>query len=137
MPAHTDDPALTDDAVVLAVPAKPEHVAVLRAAAGAVASRIEFSLDDIDDLRILIDEAASVLLAAGAQDQLHCRIVSQGESVSFRLSAQLPDEHQPHGEGFAWSILKALAHEVNRETVDGAHVIAVTRRRGPVLDPTA
>ena len=59
-----------DNSVTILVPAKPEHVAVLRAAAGVVASRLEFSLDDIDDLRILIDEAASVLLSSGASSAM-------------------------------------------------------------------
>ena len=49
-----------DNSVTILVPAKPEHVAVLRAAAGVVASRLEFSLDDIDDLRILIDDEPPV-----------------------------------------------------------------------------
>ena len=126
------DPAL--DAITISVPAKPEHVAVFRAAVGVVASRLEFSLDDIDDLRILVDEAASVLLNAGASQSLTCEIVTAEESVHFTLRARLPDGAEPHGVGFAWSILNALAHDVRSENVADEHVIAVSRNRGPVLD---
>ena len=124
------------NSVTLWVPANPEHVAVLRAATGVIASRLQFSLDDIDDLRILVDEAASVLLSAGASGQLRCVIETEDDAISFRLSAQLPDGQRPHGDGFAWSILKALAHKVSSESAPEEHVITVTRHRGPVLDPT-
>ena len=123
-----------DDAIKISVPAKPEHIAVFRAAVGVVATRLEFSLDDIDDLRILVDEAASVLLSSGARESLTCEIVTVEDSVHFTLRAQLPDGQQPHGEGFAWNILNALAHEVNTEQVAGEHLISVIRHRGPVLD---
>ncbi len=122
------------DTIKITVPAKPEHVAVLRAAVGVVASRLEFSLDDIDDLRILVDEAASVLLSSGATDSLTCELEAIDESVHFNLRARLPAGQQPHGEGFAWSILNALAHEVTSEIDSGEHVISVSRHRGPVLD---
>jgi serine/threonine-protein kinase RsbW len=127
-------PSNQHDAVHISIPASAEHVAVLRAAAGVVATRLDFSLDDIDDLRILIDEAASVLLMSGAIGRLECDLDATGDSVRFRLAGRLPDGQEPHGEGFAWSILHALAHEVSREVQDGSHVVAVTRLRGPVLD---
>ena len=122
------------DAITISVPAKPEHIAVFRAAVGVVASRLEFSLDDIDDLRILVDEAASVLLSSGASDSLTCEIVTVDDTVHFMLKARLPDGQQPHGEGFAWNILTALAHEVSTTVEAGENVIAVSRHRGPVLD---
>lgn len=121
-------------AVTIEVPAQAEYVAVLRAAAGVIASRLEFSLDDIDDLRILIDEAASVLLTAGAFGTLHCSIDAAGETVTLRLRAEVPEGSTSPEEGFAWSILRALAQDVRREVRDGQHVIAVTRSRGPVLN---
>jgi serine/threonine-protein kinase RsbW len=125
-----------DDVVRISVPAVPDQVAVLRAAAAVIATRQDFSLDDIDDLRILIDEAASVLLMSGATGQLECEIVAIDDSVSFALRGHLPDGREPHGEGFAWSILKALAHDVSSDVEDGTHVITVSRHRGPVLDIT-
>ena len=123
-----------DNVVRIDVPALPEHVAVLRAACGVVASRLDFSLDDIDDLRILVDEAASVLLSAGAQGRLRCEILADGDAVSLRLQARLPDGQLPHGEGFAWSILNALANEVTTSAEATDHTISVRRSRGPVLD---
>lgn len=121
-------------AVTIEVPAQAEYVAVLRAAAAVIASRLEFTLDDIDDLRILIDEAASVLLTSGAEGTLHCVIEAADETIRFQLRATLRSGATSPEEGFAWSILRALAHEVTSETDAAGQVIAVTRSRGPVLD---
>jgi serine/threonine-protein kinase RsbW len=120
--------------VAIEVPAEAEYVAVLRAAAGVIASRLQFTLDDIDDLRILIDEAASVLLTSGAEGALHCEIEAADDTIHFRLRAAVDGGAVTPDEGFAWSILRALAHEVTSESDNGEHVIAVTRSRGPVLD---
>ena len=131
----------TGSRVTIEIPAQAEYIAVLRAASGAIATRLDFTLDDIDDLRILVDEAASLLLSAGAAGVLRCDIDVdvdelnvEAATIRFQLQAQLPDGEAPHGEGFAWNILTALAHDVRMDVDDGAHVISVTRSRGPVLD---
>jgi len=126
--------------VSIEIPARAEFIAVLRAASAVIASRLDFTLDDIDDLRILVDEAASVLLSAGAEGSLRCEIDSVDEidsedaAITFRLHGRLLNGHSPHGEGFAWSILNALAHEVRLDADNDEHMISVTRSRGPVLD---
>lgn len=130
----SDNPVSEQGVVTLDVPARAEYVAVLRAAAGVIASRLEFTLDDIDDLRILIDEAASVLLTSGAEGTLHCEIEAAEDTISFRLTAAVTSDATSPEEGFAWSILRALAHEVSSETDERGQVISVTRSRGPVLD---
>jgi serine/threonine-protein kinase RsbW len=120
--------------VTIEVPAQADHLAVLRAAAGVIASRLGFSLDDIDDLRILIDEAASVLLTSGAEGTLLCEIEAADDTIRFRLTAAVTTASTAPDEGFAWSILRALANEVSSETDERGQVISVTRSRGPVLD---
>ncbi|MBV8602030.1 MAG: ATP-binding protein [Candidatus Eremiobacteraeota bacterium] len=45
--------------VELRIPAKAEWVAVARLAAAAVASRLRFSMDEIDDLKLAIAEACT------------------------------------------------------------------------------
>lgn len=52
--------------IVVSVPARPEFIGVLRSFAAVVASELRLSLDDIDDLRLAIDEAFTSLLGASA-----------------------------------------------------------------------
>lgn len=121
--------------VSLEIPAEAEYVAVLRAAASVIATRLDFSLDEIDDLRILVDEAASLLIVAGAQGNLHCAIDADGDSIALSISGDLPPGASVASDGFAWSIVRALAHQVASHASGTEHTIAVTRRRGPVLHP--
>ena len=46
-----------EDVVVLVVPADGSYLAVLRTATAGLAARLQFTLDEIEDLRIAVDEA--------------------------------------------------------------------------------
>src|SRR5688500_8363327 len=50
------------DVVVLRLPADGAYLSVLRTATAGLASRLDFTLDDIEDLRIAVDEACAMLL---------------------------------------------------------------------------
>src|SRR2546425_981063 len=52
----TSEPASMSDEVRLAVPATPEFVRLARVTAAGLASRLGFTFDDVDDLRLAIDE---------------------------------------------------------------------------------
>jgi serine/threonine-protein kinase RsbW len=51
------------DVVVLRLPAVGAYLSVLRTATASLASRLDFTIDDIEDLRIAVDEACAMLLA--------------------------------------------------------------------------
>lgn len=48
--------------VELTVPARSEHLRVLRLVSSSVASSLELDIDQLDDLRIAIDELCSLLI---------------------------------------------------------------------------
>ena len=52
-----------DDVVLLTVPADGGYLGVLRTATAGLAARLQFALDEIEDLRIAVDEACAMLLA--------------------------------------------------------------------------
>ncbi len=58
-----------DDQIQLELPASPEYGRVARIAAAHLALRRGFSLTEIDDLRLVMDEAAVMLLEAGRSDE--------------------------------------------------------------------
>jgi hypothetical protein len=53
------------DEVVLVVPAAPEYLRLARMTAAGLASRIGFTYDDVEDLRIAVDELCFVLVGSG------------------------------------------------------------------------
>src|SRR5713226_7556127 len=50
------------DFVQVRMPAEGAYLSVLRTAAAGLAARLDFTLDEIEDLRIAIDEACAMLL---------------------------------------------------------------------------
>ena len=79
------DSVTTRSDVELRLPADSAYVAVLRTATAGLAARLDFTLDDIEDLRIAVDEAcAMVLPQARADADLTAR------STSARASSPSP-----------------------------------------------
>ena len=54
------------DTVELTVPADPAYLSVLRTVIASLAAQRDFTLDEIDDLRIAVDEAGALLLPHAA-----------------------------------------------------------------------
>lgn len=62
-PSTIDSPAavVSGERVLLKLPAAPESVAIARLTASAMASRMGFTVDEVEDLRIAVSELCSVL----------------------------------------------------------------------------
>jgi len=54
----------TQDEVRLAVPATPEFLRLARVTASGLASRLGFSYDEVEDLRLAIDELCFILIGS-------------------------------------------------------------------------
>jgi len=119
-----------DDVVVLTVPADGAYLSVLRTATAGLAARLHFTLDEIEDLRIAVDEACAMLLAdAGPGAELSCRYdVADG---ALAVSVRVPGApvRVPGPDTFAWKVLTALAGEVSAETDGTVTTIRLTKRR--------
>lgn len=56
------------DQVTIAIPASPQYVQIVRLIAAGLASRLGFTLDEIDDLKIAVDELAAYLTGTQGRD---------------------------------------------------------------------
>src|SRR6266699_583394 len=61
-PAQADRDT-TRDHVTVCMPAEGAYLSVLRTATAGLAARLDFTLDEIEDLRIAVDEACAMLLS--------------------------------------------------------------------------
>ncbi len=129
------------DHVELTLPARPELLVLARMTAGALAARAEMAVDDIEDLRLAIDELclSAVGDARGGRLELRYDWDDSGMEVSctFRPSDSdgLSDSDRPSHPGeietsgtdtvgalptdLSERILDALVDEHGRENVDG------------------
>jgi serine/threonine-protein kinase RsbW len=115
--------------VELRIPADSAYLAVLRTATAGLAARLDFTLDDIEDLRIAVDEAcAMVLPQARADSDLTCSFQLAPTRLTVAVMAECENPRSPDRDGFAWTVLSALTSEV-RADVDGNR-LTVTLARG-------
>lgn len=120
------------DIVVLTLPASSAYLSVLRTATAGLAARLQFTLDEIEDLRIAVDEACAMLLAGGesVDTELNCRFVLATDQITVTVSVPADNPALPSRDTFAWQVLAALAGSVEASVVDGRLIIELTKRRG-------
>jgi serine/threonine-protein kinase RsbW len=130
MATHSQ-PAFDDDVVLLTVPADGGYLGVLRTATAGLAARLHFALDEIEDLRIAVDEACAMLLAIASKDaELQCRFAVTDDALTVEVtvttvhSARLPAE-----SSFAWKVLTALTTAAVAQVRDGRATIRLLTRR--------
>lgn len=113
------------------IPAAAEHVHVLRTVVAAVASRAGGSVDDLADLRLLVDEAATVLLrAAGGATLLSMTIEPRDPELQVELAVNAPGVEPPTTDGLSWHVLRGLADEVEALGSADGPAIRIRRRLG-------
>jgi serine/threonine-protein kinase RsbW len=98
--------------VSLRVPADGAYVSVLRTMTAGLAARLDFTVDDIEDLRIAVGEACALVLpvaAPGGDLEADFRQTSGTLTVSVRVPTERRAE--PDYESFAWQVLSTLATE--------------------------
>lgn len=125
--------APVDSEVVLTVPSQAAYVHVLRSVAASVAARLDLPVDDIDDLRMAIDEASSQLLMLGPSAgtlTLRLRSFEGGVEAVVSMDGTAPAGWPPPAfhDSLAWNVLSGLSDELSFELTGGAPAIRVVKR---------
>ncbi len=116
---------------MLRLPAQGAYLSVLRTATASLASRLNFTLDDIEDLRIAVDEACALLLSQAVEGaDLTCSFELSTDALAVTVSVPTLHGTPPPRDTFAWAVLSALAGEVDSTVdADGTVTIALLKRR--------
>ena len=104
--------------VELRLPAESAYVAVLRMTTAGLAARLDFTLDDIEDLRMAVGEACALVLERADPDgDLYAAFDLSDGSIRVSVSADSLGDSEPDVDSFGWQVLTALTNEVvtNRE----------------------
>lgn len=108
------------DEVELRLAADLTHLPVVRSVGANIATRADFDLDAIADLRLAIDEACSVLVARAMPGS---KIVCVFALVAgeFRFTGQVNSvvDSTPSTGTFGWRVLLTLADAAFTWTTDG------------------
>jgi serine/threonine-protein kinase RsbW len=146
-PTGREERLPAEDEVRLAVPATPEFLRLARLTASGVASRLGFSFDEVEDLRLALDELCFALIGtSGRAGQVEVRYaVVDGALEVQGVGAFEPEGPTPEPESSAddgrelalsdlsQQILAALVdkHSVYRDEAGQPCFRVIKRRHGP------
>ena len=115
--------------VELRLPAESAYVAVLRMTTAGLAARLDFTLDDIEDLRMAVGEACALVLEnADPGGDLHANFDLSDGSIRVSVSADSSSEADPDQDSFGWQVLTALTSDVVTSHRDRLRWVSFTVR---------
>jgi serine/threonine-protein kinase RsbW len=119
------------DVVSVRLPANAAYLAVLRTTTASLAAQLDFTLDEIEDLRIAVDETCCLLLAGALPNsELTCTFEMTDDAIRISVSGATERALAPARDSFAWTVLTALAGDVDAWTEpDGRQTIALAKQR--------
>jgi serine/threonine-protein kinase RsbW len=122
-------PAGLRDQVTVRMPADGAYLSVLRTATAGLAARLDFTLDEIEDMRIAVDEACAMLLSQAIPgSDLECAFSLGQDEMTVSVSVRCLAPRVPAGDTFAWTVLSALAGSVDAQVGPG-DVLAIVLRK--------
>ncbi|MEU0539525.1 anti-sigma factor [Nocardia sp. NPDC005978] len=95
--------------VGLRVPATPDHLTMLRALAETVTLVADFGLGEVNDIRLALDEVATLLmLAAVPGSMLDCELTYDEQELAVRVAGVAGSEDALDEHGLSWHIVRSL-----------------------------
>ena len=121
----------------LEVPATLNALSTVRMVLGGLGARLDFSLDDLEDIYLATDELLRTALAADAVDRLRVEVLLDDErpalhrgDVQVRQAARRRDRHAEDCLDLCM-LLRRTVDDVVLEDEDGAYrIVLVKQRRG-------
>ena len=118
------------DQVTVCMPAEGAYLSVLRTATAGLAARLDFTLDEIEDLRIAVDEACAMLLGQAVPGTgLECTFTLGRDLMTISVSVLSQTARPPASDTFAWTVLSALAGSVEALIGPGNRLTIVLQKR--------
>lgn len=103
-------------AVELRLTAGSEYLSTVRAVAADLALQQDMTLDEVDDLRLAVDEACSMLVPLAVPGaELRCRFSLAEREIRVRCSVPSSAGELPPTDGFPWQVLVTLTDAVRSD----------------------
>lgn len=125
-------------AVTIRVPAERGYVVLVRSAAGHLGAKLGYSVPEIMDLRLAVDEACGVFLAArGARagpvedSDLECCFSVSHRVLRVKVSGSAAGVTEPDTRGLGWQVLSALVDAISWGNDGTTASVALEKRHDP------
>lgn len=108
------------DTVTLTFAADTRNVALARTLAAAMAARADLPLDQLEDLRLAVDEAVTQILSTAPPGaDVACEFRIDGHRVHVQITSSTTATSTPSTTSFGWTVLSALVDSVQARLSNG------------------
>ncbi|MFY2787712.1 ATP-binding protein [Rhodococcus sp. MALMAid1271] len=126
--------------VELRVRAEADQLPVVRAVAETLVVLSDFTLDDIADVKLVVDEVCSQLIKGSVSDaELSCTFEVGDSGIRIVVASVLAAQSVPKKDSFGWHVLQTLTDAIELRAADAvegdagrAVAIDVIKRRSKV-----
>lgn len=119
--------------VTLTFPALPENVAIARTTAAALAARSALTIDQVEDVRLVVDEAVSQLILVAPESSITCEFIAAPGALDIVAWSDAPSPAAFDPASFGWTVMAALVDSLeDASTTDGAAIALRIRRQEAV-----
>ncbi|MEV0539957.1 ATP-binding protein [Nocardia salmonicida] len=92
---------------------------IVRGLAETLVLLSDFTLDEVADVRLAVDEVCSTLIAIAAPDTLlTCEFLVGDTELQVRVDGVAGSQGMPDQRSFGWHVLRTLCDEVTAEQQD-------------------
>jgi serine/threonine-protein kinase RsbW len=116
----------------MVIPATPSYLQVLRLVAAGLASRLAFTIDEIEDLKIGVDELSAYLTGAqGREGSMEIAFRIEGSSITITGSGKFApgDRIRTSLTDFSKMILETVADSANLSQENGVPTFTLTKSK--------
>ena len=122
-------------AVTLSFEADTRNVALARTVAATMAARADLPVDQLEDVRLAVDEAVSqAILAAPRGGVIELRFLETTSGLDITVRAPSGSIDPPPTDTFSWMVLSALVDRVSAVVEDGQLRLDLQVVRGLTVD---
>jgi hypothetical protein len=132
------------EVIEISIPGSVDLVVLARFTAATIGTRAGFDLDEIDDLRLAVDELSVAFGPLDAETRLRYAFLREGDTVNVRCTREPTDEEVEEGAGHTerdlidWQQARELSAQLldelvsahGREIANGRSVAWLTKQRG-------
>jgi hypothetical protein len=119
--------------VDLSIPVQADLVILARLTAATVAGRAGFGVEDIEDLRLAVEELCLSLVGGGKEGRLHLSYECEGEAITVTCRYEDADLQgavpRPDADDLSLRILDALVDEHGHDSQGGQPSAWLCKRR--------
>lgn len=118
--------------VTIKIPASPAYIGVIRLIAAGLATRLHFTIDEIEDLKIAVDELCAYLTGSqGREGDLQIKFTITDERIEIRGEGLLSPGQKVRTEltDFSRMILDTVVDTASLEQLDGTPTFELAKAK--------